>query len=83
MAMISSLNTISASEITPITGPIRAVTLQNTHASAIIYIGDPNVSSTAYGLRLNPGVTIQLTNVLGYLYGIASATAVLAKIESR
>jgi hypothetical protein len=31
------------------------ITIQNTHASAIVYIGGEGVTSSDYGYRLSPG----------------------------
>ena len=34
------------------------ITIQNVHASAIVYIGGAGVSSSSYGYRLLPGTAI-------------------------
>jgi hypothetical protein len=38
----------------------RDITIQNLHASAYVYIGAENVSTTNYGFRINPDTAFSL-----------------------
>lgn len=57
-----SLTTLSSSTATRLTpAGIHSgmdITIQNVHASAIVYIGGAGVSSSSYGYRLLPGTAI-------------------------
>lgn len=62
-----SLNTLSNSSATRLTpnGTHSGmdITIQNVHASAIVYIGGEGVTSSSYGYRLAPGAawSVELT----------------------
>jgi hypothetical protein len=53
---LTTLSNSSATLLTPNgTHSGLDVTVQNVHASALVYLGGVNVSSTNYGYRLDPG----------------------------
>lgn len=59
---IHALTTLSNSTATRLT-PVGLhsgmdITIQNTDASAVVYIGGQGVTSLNYGFRLNPGMAI-------------------------
>lgn len=49
-----------------------SIVVQNVHATNVLYVG-PSSVTTANGLRLNPGESIEFTDYTGAIYGIASA----------
>ena len=52
---LTTLSSSSATRLTPNgTHSGLDVTVQNVHASAVVYLGGVNVSSTNYGYRLDP-----------------------------
>ena len=58
---LTTLSSSSATRLTPNgTHSGMDITIQNTHASAIVYIGGTGVSSTAYGYRLDPGTAFSI-----------------------
>jgi len=51
-----TLSSTSATRLTPNgTHSGMDITIQNTHASAIVYIGGEGVTSSSFGYRLSPG----------------------------
>jgi len=53
---LTALSSASATRLTPNgTHSGIDVTIQNVHASAIVYIGGIGVTSSSYGYRLSPG----------------------------
>jgi len=53
---ITTLSSTTATRLTPVglhSG--MDITIQNTHASAIVYIGGEEVTSSSFGYRLSPG----------------------------
>ena len=53
---ITALSSASATRLTPNgTHSGMDVTIQNVHASALVYIGGIGVTSSSYGYRLSPG----------------------------
>lgn len=57
----------------------RSITVQNTHASNALYLGNnPNVT-TANGLRVAAGASRTFDNYNGDLYGIASGASTGAR----
>ena len=53
---LTTLSSASATRLTPNgTHSGMDITIQNTHASAIVYIGGEGVTSSSFGYRLSPG----------------------------
>ncbi len=53
---LTTLSNVSATRLTPNgTHSGMDVTIQNVHASALVYIGGIGVTSSSYGYRLSPG----------------------------
>ena len=53
---LTTLSSSSATKLTPNgTHSGLDITIQNVHASAIVYLGGPGVTSDNYGYRLAPG----------------------------
>jgi hypothetical protein len=53
---LTTLSNSSATRLTPSgTHSGLDITIQNIHASAIVYIGGEGVTSSSYGFRLSPG----------------------------
>jgi hypothetical protein len=53
---LTTLSNSSATRLTPSgTHSGLDITIQNVHASAIVYIGGEGVTSSSYGFRLSPG----------------------------
>jgi hypothetical protein len=58
---LTTLSNSSATLLTPEgTHSGMDITLQNVHATAIVYIGGTGVSSTNYGYRLDPGTAFSI-----------------------
>ena len=58
---LTTLSNSSATLLTPEgTHSGMDITLQNVHATAVVYIGGTGVSSTNYGYRLDPGTAFSI-----------------------
>jgi hypothetical protein len=71
---LTTLSSASATRLTPNgTHSGMDITIQNTHASAIVYIGGEGVTSSNFGYRLSPGAawSIELAGK-DYLYAITN-----------
>jgi len=57
--------------------------IQNTDASATVYIGSSTVTSSSYGYKLAAGATLQLTNIHPdiQLYAISSGASNIAVLQ--
>lgn len=79
MAVAQATFTIgtTAAVVSPTTASTQfSMTIQNTHATNILYVGDANVTSSAYGIRMNPGDVISFDSIpaSNLIYAVGSAT---------
>lgn len=77
MAFVPSMIPVSSTTVSTILTPTKSAVLQNTNGSYTIYIGDSYVSTSNYAFKLAPGEKISLSDISGYLYGIASGSGVV------
>ena len=57
------------------TGRRRSVLIQNVHATQILYVGTTSGVTTSNGIRVNAGESIEFSDYIGPVYGIASGAA--------
>jgi hypothetical protein len=58
----------------------KSISMTNTHASNTVYLGNLNVTSSSYGVRLTAGSSITLNAVEGDLYAVASGGSTVLSI---
>jgi hypothetical protein len=80
---VITLGTATASQISP-TGTFTAASfsVQNQHATAIVYVGDSTVTASSYAHKMNPGDVLafdnlsSLTNMAVYAISNTASTPV-------
>lgn len=62
----------AAALIVAANGKRRSVVIQNVHATQVLYLGDDTSVTTANGLKVVAGASVNFVDFTGPLYGIAS-----------